>query len=628
MVMDRQRGPETVVGGTDRAVRAAVASVPFISVLVVDTQMRYQAVLGSAARMHGYDPASLLGRRVAEVLAPSAFARIGPLLQRALGGETVVDVAESADGLAVYETTYAPAVEDGVGIGALAVVRDVTMEHRALAELAAGDEQHQMILGNISDVIALTRPDGRFSWVSGSVERVLGWRPEELLEHPVFEFVHPGDVDELRARRAALLDGGGSMLVAYRFARPDGTWIPIESHVRAVRASETDAITGLLVTARDVTERHRLEAKLAQATEMFEQSFAAAPIGKALVGVDGRFIKVNTALCSLLGRDEAELIGRTFQEITHPDDLAADVQLLHETAIGARAGYRVEKRYLRPTGPWVGSCWRCRSCAAKVGIHAFSSSSSRTSASARTRCGRWSARVTTDALTGLPNRVLLMDRLRHAVALARRDGWLVGVISIDLDLFKQVNDTLGHGGGDELLRQAADRLIRAGREGDTTTRLGGDEFVVICEHVSTVIEVVRIAERLRSELSRPFTILDHDIHLSASIGVAVGRSGTGESLLREADRLMATAKRHQPNRIDVYAEALEVIAHDQLNLHAALHEGISRGELLVVYQPIVDLRQPRRRRRVKHWCAGLTPPSACCTRPRSSTAPTGADSAS
>ena len=169
-------------------------------------------------------------------------------------------------------------------------------------------------------------------------------------------------------------------------------------------------------------------------------------------------------------------------------------------------------------------------------------------------------------------------------------GRLVGVISIDLDLFKQVNDTLGHGGGDELLRQAADRLIRAGREGDTTTRLGGDEFVVICEHVTTVIEVVRIAERLRSALSRPFTILEHAIQLSASVGVAVGRGGTGESLLREADRLMATAKRHQPARIDVYAEALETIAHDQLSLHAALHEGIGRGELLVFYQPIVDLR--------------------------------------
>ena len=391
MVMDRQRGPETVVGGTDRAVRAAVASVPFLSVLLVDTQMRYQAVLGSAARMHGYDPASLLGRRVAEVLEPSAFARIGPLLQRALGGETVVDVAESVDGLAVYETTYAPAVEDGVGIGALAVVRDVTMEHRALAELAAGEEQHQMILGNISDVIAWTRPDGRISWVSGSVERVLGWRPDQLLEHPIFEFVHPGDVDELRARRAALLDGGGSMLVAYRFARPDGTWIPIESHVRAVRASEGDAITGLLVTARDVTERRRLESELAQATEMFEQSFAAAPIGKALVGVDGRFIKVNTALCLLLGRDAAELIGLTFRRspilmISPPTSNCCTRPLS-----GPGPATASRSATCAPTGPWDGSCWRCRSCAATVGIRAFSSSSSRTSASARTRCGRWSA---------------------------------------------------------------------------------------------------------------------------------------------------------------------------------------------------------------------------------------------
>ena len=422
MVIDRQRGPETVVGGTDRAVRAAVASVPFLSVLLVDTQMRYQAVLGSAARMHGYDPASLLGRRVAEVLEPGAFARIGPLLQRALGGETVVDVAESVDGLAVYETTYAPAVEDGVGIGALAVVRDVTIEHRALAELAAGEEQHQMILGNISDVIAWTRPDGRISWVSGSVERVLGWRPDQLLEHPIFEFVHPGDVDELRARRAALLDGGGSML-AWPTASLARTARGSRSRVTCGRCAppKADAITGLLVTARDVTERRRLESELAQATEMFEQSFAAAPIGKALVGVDGRFIKVNTALCSLLGRDAAELIGLTFQEITHPDDLAADVQLLHETAIGARAGYRVEKRYLRPDGAvgWVllaVSVVRGEGGHPRFFIFQFQDISERKHA-----LREMERRVTTDALTGLPDRVLLMDRLRHAVALARRE---------------------------------------------------------------------------------------------------------------------------------------------------------------------------------------------------------------
>ena len=588
-MMDRQRVPETVAGATDRAVRAAVATVPFISVLLVDTQMRYHAVLGSAAKMHGYDPASLLGRHVEEVLAPSAFARIGPLLQRALAGETVVDIAESADGLAVYETTYAPAVDNGVGVGALAVVRDITMEHRALAELAAADAQHQMILSHISDVVALTRPDGRFSWVSPSAERVLGWPAAELLERPIFEFVHPGDVDQLRTRRAALLESGGSRLIAYRIRRPDGTWVPIESHVAAVRAAETDAITALLVTARDVTERHRLESRLAQAVEMFEQSFAAAPIGKALVGVDGRLIKVNTALCSLLGRDEAELIGRTFHEITHADDLAADVELLHETAIGAPADDRVERRYRRPDGTvgWVllaVSVVRGDGGQPRFSIVQFQDISARKDALREMERG-----ATTDALTGLPNRLLLTDRLRHAVALARRGGWLVGVISLDLDLFKRVNDTLGRGGGDELLRQAADRLLHAGREGDTTIRLGGDEFVVICEHVTAVSEIVEIAERLRSELSRPFTIADRDIQLSAAVGVAVGRCGTGESLLRQADRLMATAKRHQPTRIDVYAEALEVIAHDQLSLHKALCEGIGRGELRVFYQPIVDL---------------------------------------
>jgi diguanylate cyclase (GGDEF)-like protein/PAS domain S-box-containing protein len=579
--------PGVVDDVAERVARAALSSLPYTSVILVDTELRYRAVLGGAVTAHGYDPQALLGRLVVESVPPSAFARIGPRFRRALAGETVVDVADSADGAAIYETTYGPAVENGTVVGALAVVRDVTVERRVMAELAAGDARNRMILGNISDVVILTAADGRISWVSPSSERVLGWRPDEMLGHTELDFADPDDRAALHVSRAEPVDAGGPALTAYRFRRPDGSWSRVESHVRAVQVA--GAITDRVVTVREVTERHRLEADLARARELFELSFAAAPIGMALVDPGGRFIRVNAALSALLGRDATALLDLTFQEITHPEDLAADEELLRETAQGLRDGYRLEKRYVRPDGSVVWALLAV-SVVRDDGAHPRFFISQVEDISSRKHALQEMGRLaTTDTLTGLPNRLLLMDRLRHALTLARRGGWLVGVISLDLDNFKQVNDTLGHDAGDEVLRRVADRLTHAGRESDTTIRLGGDEFVVVCEQIATLDEVTRIADRMRSEVTRPVTVFGHELHLSASIGVTAGNTDTGEALLRDADRTMHTAKRGRPGRISVYTEALEVVAHDQLSLHADLRDGISRNELLLHYQPILDL---------------------------------------
>jgi diguanylate cyclase (GGDEF)-like protein/PAS domain S-box-containing protein len=579
--------------GADRGALAGIASSPHISIVLVDTFMRYRAVLGEAPRMHGYDPDDLLGRAVADVLSPALFARIGPNFTRALAGGTVVDVAESSDGTAVYETTYSPTTEAGRVVGAVALVRDVTVEQRALAELAATDERHQLLVNHISDAMVFTSPRGVFKWVSPSVENVLGWKASDLTGRTVLEFVHDDDLAEVRVRREHFFATGEPVTVTHRFRRPDGDWTWVESNLRAVHDPGSGEVVTAVVTVRDITARLALEAELSQALEMFEKSFAAAPIGKALVAPDGRFIRVNTALCALLGRDDATIRAMTFQELTHPDDLAADVDLLDEIARGERESYRIEKRYLRPDGSPVWSLLAVSVVRDAAGGPQFYISQIEDISERKKALREMERLATIDTLTGLPNRLLLMDRLRHALEQCRRGGWMVGVLFVDLDHFKQVNDTFGHEAGDELLRQAAERLSATVQQGDTTTRLGGDEFVIVCEQVTGLDEVTAIAEHLRAELARPFTVFGHDLQISASIGVTTGSSGSGEALLREADRAMYAAKRDRPNRIDVYSEALEVVAHDQLRMHAALRVGLGRDELTVHYQPIVDLSTGR-----------------------------------
>jgi diguanylate cyclase (GGDEF)-like protein/PAS domain S-box-containing protein len=579
-------GDDTV----DRIVRAAVQSLPHVSVLMVDTDLRYRAAVGAALGAHGYEPSDILGRLAIEVLPAAAFERIGPRFQRALQGETVTDIVHSVDGRGVYETTYGPAVEDGVVIGGIAVVRDITVEHRALAELAATDELHQTLMSNVSDVITLTTvDDGRYTWVSPSSEWVTGWRARDLIGQSVFDYIHPDDVAAVRARRAQLVVGVEQVSIEFRYRRPDGAWMWVESNVRAV--ANDDGTTTTLVTAlRDISERKLLAAQLSRANGMFELSFAAAPIGMALVGTDGRWLKVNDALCALLGRDEPTLLSGAFQDITHPEDLAADTALMREVLEGTRSDYRMEKRYLRPDGSLVWALLAVALVRDDEGAPQFFISQVEDITDRRNAQQEMARLATTDALTGLPNRLLLTDRLRHALALARRSGSLVGVVFADLDRFKEVNDTLGHEAGDELLRQVAARLARATRDGDTVTRLGGDEFVVVCEQITTAEEVARVADRLRAVLNRPFGLVGHRVQISASVGIAVGDDTSAEALLRDADRSMYGEKRGARRGLDVYAGALDAIAADQRTLHAALREGITRGELRVLYQPIVELR--------------------------------------
>ncbi len=581
-------------GMVDRVVRAALASLPHVSVLLFDPELRYLAVLGAAPHAHGYSPEALLGRPMADVLPPAAYERIGAQVRRALRGETFTDTLHSVDGQGIYETTYGPAVEDGEVIGAVAVVRDVTVEQRALTELAAADELHQTILGNISDVITLAGvPDGGYSWVSPSVERVTGWRAADLVGLHIADYAHPDDLPAVREGRAELMAGAAQVEVRYRFRRSDGRWMWLEGHARAVRDAAGEPLS-LVSTMRDVSDRVRLEGELAQALSMFELSFAAAPIGMALVSVDGRWLKVNSALCELLERDEATLLAGTFQDVTHPADLGADLDLLREVLDGTRTGYRLEKRYLRPDGTVVWVLLAVALVRDEAGAPAFFISQVEDISERKHAQHEMERLATTDPLTGLPNRLLLMDRLRHALAIAHRSGRLVGVVFVDLDRFKEVNDTSGHDSGDELLRQVATRLVAATREGDTTTRLGGDEFVVLCEQVGSLEEVRAVAERLRDELSRPFAVLGREVQISASVGVTVGGAETGsdaaEALLRDADRSMYSAKRRGRAQVDMYSAAFGSAAADRFALHSELRAGISRGELRVHHQPIVDLR--------------------------------------
>jgi diguanylate cyclase (GGDEF)-like protein len=195
-----------------------------------------------------------------------------------------------------------------------------------------------------------------------------------------------------------------------------------------------------------------------------------------------------------------------------------------------------------------------------------------------------------DALTGLPNRALFTDRLQHALTQGRRRGTQCGVIFLDLDRFKTVNDSLGHTAGDELLVALARRIDESLRSADTPARLGGDEFAVLLEDLTSVEEAVLVADRIDAALAAPVVIQGREVFMKASVGIAVGQAGTGATeLLRQADVAMYRAKSDGKGRVKVFEASMQDEVVERLELEGELQRAIERDEIDVHYQPVIAL---------------------------------------
>ncbi len=212
------------------------------------------------------------------------------------------------------------------------------------------------------------------------------------------------------------------------------------------------------------------------------------------------------------------------------------------------------------------------------------------------RIGRERERLATqDTLTGLPNRMQLEDRLEQALVRGKRRGTLVGVMFIDLDRFKRVNDTLGHASGDQLIREVAKRLRGAVRAEDTVARLGGDEFVVLIGDAATLGHILQVAEKMRSAMAAPYRVSGRELFCSSSIGISVYPNDGADSgsLLKNADTAMYHAKNAGRDRFQLYDATMNAMAEERLQLETDLHYALQRDELEFHYQPQVNLETGR-----------------------------------
>jgi diguanylate cyclase (GGDEF)-like protein/PAS domain S-box-containing protein len=362
-----------------------------------------------------------------------------------------------------------------------------------------------------------------------------------------------------------------------------------------------------------------IDTLLADRGQLFQALFLSAPIPKALVDLNGHLLVANPMMCALTGRTAEELAGRHVDLLAHPDDPpVGDLGL--EAGPGECLDPNLlldgERRLRRSDGTELWAVQSHEIVRHNNGEPQFVVLSLVDVTDRRRAEDDLVRRAFTDPLTGLPNRRSLTDRLRHAVALSRRRGLQVGLVHLNIDRFKAVNEALGHEAGDLLLSQVADRLRWSTRVEDTAVRLGADEFLVVAEDVEDLEGLRALADRLLSVLDEPFVVHDREITLSASVGLTMGSDMTPDDLLRQAQSALTKAKADGSRaRIEVHEGALAHEDVDALQLETELRHALDNEELRLFYQPIVHLSDEtllgyEALVRWQHPTRGLLPPAA------------------
>lgn len=353
---------------------------------------------------------------------------------------------------------------------------------------------------------------------------------------------------------------------------------------------------GFLCVASDVSAAAEAESRLLDSEARFRQAFDTAPVSMFLVPLegeeDGLITATNSTASRFLGREASDLRDVEFSQLAHPDDRPGLRAWLEDCRAAVDSAPLMELRFVTSSGA---TRWGLLS-ASVVSPEPDSGTVPHMLCLVEDVTARRAAeealvrQALHDDLTGLPNRVLLRERLAVAVARVNRDaGARVGVLVCDLDGFKDVNDVYGHAVGDEVLREVAVRFGARLRPTDTLARLGGDEFAVVCPDVGTHDELSLLASRLLASLERPVTSSRAEHQLGVSIGIVLGSAGSSvEGLIAHADAAMYEAKRSGKNTSHIYDDALRARGARTARLLPELVVAVEKDEFMVYGQPVVD----------------------------------------
>lgn len=473
----------------------------------------------------------------------------------------------------------------------------------ASAEGAAPLDPNRLLATITHDLVGMVfrcrvDADWTMEYIGAGCTRLTGYRPDELLFNKCISYeqiTHPQDRAVVRQAILESLERDQRYDAEYRIIRADGKtrWV-VE---RGVGVRDADgrliAVEGFI---QDMTERIAANQALREAVRRYRSLFEHAVEGIFQTTPDGHYLDANPALARIYGYPDPTALIEGLRDIQHqlyvdPTRRETFIRLMQtqgqvrdfESEVYRRDGSRI----------WISE--NARAVKDEAGRVLFYEGTVIDITERRRHEAELLHQASHDALTGLPNRVLLMDRIQQGIALARREGSRLCLLFVDLDHFKLINDSRGHHAGDRLLIEIASRLRLCLREQDTVARLGGDEFVVLLTGAREEHEVIRILHRILDEVARPWVDGEAEYRIGCSIGISCypGDGDDAETLLRCADAAMYQAKESGRHTFHFYTPELNRAASDRLALASSLHRALEREELRVYYQPRLDLTSGR-----------------------------------
>ncbi len=409
----------------------------------------------------------------------------------------------------------------------------------------------------------------------------------ELASKPAVEYMAPTLQTQALERMRLMAENGRPLdYVDEAIIRLDGTRCEIEAAGSPIAFGGRPAA---LVVMRDISARIASEAAREEAEERFRSAFIHAPVGMAVLDSAGAITEANPALATMFACPMGELLGSSVWGWIHPDDCgqsrARFGRLLDNVSTVETAELRI--RRADDSIVWAHastSAPRDRTGAPTSFVMQLQDTTARRSAEDQLK-----HRASRDQLTGLANRSLFTARLDDALAATSSRTGTPAVMFLDLDRFKVVNDSMGHGCGDELLVQVAQRLQASLRPEDTVARFGGDEFAILLEQVHTAEQARRTARRLQHSLERPIPIDGTDVYVNASIGISLAEPGSvASTMLRDADVAMYRAKATGGSGYVIYDEQMRSDYSKRMDIENGLYCALTRSELFLMYQPIIE----------------------------------------
>jgi diguanylate cyclase (GGDEF)-like protein/PAS domain S-box-containing protein len=466
------------------------------------------------------------------------------------------------------------------------------------------------------NAILIADHEGTILWVNRAFTAMTGYIQEETLGKNLRQLMFGQQTEVFFARLWSTISSGKVWKGEIVNRRKNGTTYPQEMTITPVTQDFGDATRAYFIAInQDITERKQIEQALRQAEEKYRAMFQDAVVGMFQSTPDGRYSNVNPAMAHMLGYGSPQELISSITDIAHQvyvDSKSREELTRRLSEHGMVKNF--ECAVYRKDGSKMWFSANVRSVSENGVLVGYEGTNEDITAR-KVAEEQVQFLAYYDALTGLPNRTLLQDRVTKALAAARRQGHQVALLFLDLDGFKIINDSLGHPVGDLFLQEFAERLKTWAREQDTVARVGGDEFLIVLSGIRDASDAAATAERLISAMTAEFLVEGHSLHVSCSIGVSIfPKHGTDcETLIKNADAAMYGAKDSGRNSYRFFDEEMNAQVMERLTLGRGLRSVLEKEQLFLMYQPQMEIATGRvtgleALLRWQHPELGLVPP--------------------